>query len=60
VHFLIVIESETCHIHKVILQAINIAARTPSGVLELVGIKNTVNKVILEVELLLFKELKPV
>jgi hypothetical protein len=49
----VVIELETCQIYKSVLQIINSVARTPSRTSEKVSCKYTINKVILDVGLLL-------
>jgi hypothetical protein len=51
----VITESKTYYIYKMVLHTINIVAQTPSRVSELVAIKYIVNKVILDVGLLLFR-----
>jgi hypothetical protein len=56
----VITESKTYYIYKMVLHTINIVAQTPSRVSELVAIKYIVNKVILDVGLLLFRGPKTV
>jgi hypothetical protein len=51
----VITESKTCHIYKMILHTINTVAQTPSKVSEFVATKHIVNKVILDIGLLLFR-----
>jgi hypothetical protein len=56
----VITESKTYYIYKMVLHTINIVAQTPSRVSELVAIKYIVNKVILDIGLLLFRGPKTV
>jgi hypothetical protein len=60
VFMLIIAESETFHIYKEVLHTINTVAQTQSRVSELVATKHIINKVILDVGLLLFRGHAPV
>jgi hypothetical protein len=53
-------ESKTWHIYKAVLQTINSVTQTLLKVSELVATKHAINKVILNVRLLLFKRPEPV
>jgi hypothetical protein len=56
----VITELKTYYIYKMVLHTINIVAQTPSRVSELVAIKYIVNKVILDIGLLLFRGPKTV